>query len=50
MDDVEQKKKKNKRAKRPLNNNQTPALANETEKIYHRFYTGVDPHFEQHYC
>ena len=25
-------------------------LPYENEKIYHRFYTDVNPHFEQHYC
>ena len=37
--------KENKRAKRPLNNNQTPAPANETKKKYDSFLHRGKPDF-----
>ena len=36
--------KENKRAKRPLNNNQTQAQANQTKEKYHRFLHRGKPH------
>ena len=42
--------KENKKAKRPLNNSQTPVRGNETRQYIAGFYTDANPHFEQIYC